>query len=300
LVCSLSIAVCSVTEGGNGQTTFSSAQEAVEALSSAVKAQEPATLRALFGPALKEIANPDRVQATNEFAAFAAALDESVRLVRKSETNYIIEVGANSWPFPIPIVERGGVWLFDSAAGVEELLNRRIGQNELQALEVMRACVDAQREYAGRDRDGDEVLEYAQKLESSEGQTDGLHWPPELNGEVSPLGPLVAEAQGVGYLKNSANPEAGPRPFHGYYFRLLTGQGKNAPGGKYNYIINGNMIGGFALVAWPAEYGRSGVMTFIVNQQGRVYHRDLSAGTAKIASKMRAYDPDPSWRISPD
>jgi len=165
---------------------------------------------------------------------------------------------------------------------------------------VMRAYVDAQREYAGKDRDGDEVLEYAQKITSSPGQTDGLYWPPELNGETSPLGPLVAEAQGEGYFKQSPAADAGPRPFHGYLFKILTSQGKHAPGGKYSYIINGNMIGGFALMAWPARYGDSGVMTFIVNQQGRVYQKDLGKRTASIVKGMKAYDPDPSWQVSQD
>jgi hypothetical protein len=162
----------------------------------------------------------------------------------------------------------------------------------------MREYVDAQREYASRDRDGDDVLEYAQKIISSPGQTDGLYWDPELNGEISPLGPFVAEAQGEGYFGGGFPPGLEPKPFHGYFFKILTGQGKHAPGGKYSYIINGNMIGGFAMVAWPAEYGESGVMTFIVNQQGRVYQKDLGHSTSKLAPKMSAYDPDPSWRIS--
>ena len=183
----------------------------------------------------------------------------------------------------------------------EELINRRVGRNELEALKSVRAYVDAQREYASRDRDGDGVLEFAQKLSSSPGKTDGLYWPIELNGEMSPLGPLMADAQGEGYnLGQGATSDDGPQPFHGYFFKILTRQGKHVPGGKYNYIINGNMIGGFAMIAWPTEYGNSGVMTFIVNQQGRVYQRDLGPETARIARKMKAYDPDPTWKLSPD
>ena len=163
----------------------------------------------------------------------------------------------------------------------------------------MRAYVAAQREYAEQDRDGDEVLEYAQKFMSAPGAKDGLYWPPDYDAEISPLGPLVGEAQSEGYMARSQGEDA-PEPFHGYFFKILTRQGQHAPGGKYNYIINGNMIGGFALVAWPADYGNSGIMTFIVNQQGRVYQKDLGPKTAKIAAKMKAYDPDETWSVSPD
>ncbi len=280
--------------------TFATPEEAVASLAAAVKAQNADALRSIFGPAVEEVTNPDRVQATNEFATFAAALEEGHRLVRQSAVRCVLEVGADRWPFPIPVVQRDGRWFFDIAAGKEELLNRRIGRNELAVLEVMRAYVEAQREYASRDRDGDGVLEYAQRIESSPGRTDGLYWPTELNGEVSPLGPMVAEARGEGYFGKSSAAGAGPQPFHGYYFKILKRQGKHAPGGKYAYVINGNMIAGFGLVAWPAEHGESGVMTFIVNQQGQVYQRDLGKNTARIARKMSAYDPDPAWQLSPD
>jgi hypothetical protein len=280
--------------------TFATPEEAAASLAAAAKAQDQTALRAIFGPALAEFENPDRVQATNEFLAFTAAFDQASRVTHDSAIKCVLEVGTNSWPFPIPIVQRNGRWIFDTAAGKEELLNRRIGRNELAVLEVMRAYVDAQREYASRDRDGDEVLEYAQRLASSPGKKDGLYWPPELDGEMSPLGPLVAQAQGEGYAMGTKGESAPREPFHGYFFKILTRQGKHAPGGKYDYIINGNMIGGFALVAWPAEYGESGVMTFIVNQQGRVYQSDLGKSTAKTAGKMTAYDPDASWQVSAD
>jgi hypothetical protein len=211
-----------------------------------------------------------------------------------------LEVGPDAWPFPIPLVKGSAGWQFDTAAGLEEILNRRIGRNELDVLRVVRAYVEAQREYASRDRDGDDVLEYAQKITSSPGLTDGLFWSPEVNGEVSPLGPLVARAQTVGYFNTAFDDIPGPRPFRGYLFRILTRQGKHAPGGKYDYIINGNMIGGFALVAWPVEYGESGVMTFIVNHRGRVYQLNLGEETAKIVRKMDAYNPDETWHASPD
>lgn len=280
--------------------TFVTPEEAVAALAATVQSPDGAALRVLFGPAHEDIQNPDRVQATNEFTLFAAAFAASHHIARESDTKCVLEVGTNAWPFPIPLVQRDGRWLFDTAAGKEEILSRRIGKNELAVLESMRAYVDAQREYASRDRDGDEVLEYAQRLASSPGTKDGLFWPPDLDGEISPLGPLVAEAQGEGYAMRSKGNDEPREPFRGYYFKILTRQGKNAPGGKYDYIINGNMIGGFALVAWPSEYGHSGIMTFLVNQQGRVYQKDLGPKTAKTAAAMISYDQDKTWTISPD
>ena len=280
--------------------TFATAEEAVSALVSATTTKDRDALHALFGPAGADLENPDRVQSTNELNTFTAAFNQTNRLARLSDSQYVLEVGTDLWPFPVPIVKKDGRWFFDTEVGKDELLGRRIGQNELVTLEAMRAYVDAQREYASQDRDGDKVLEYAQRMSSSPGKMDGLYWPTELNGEVSPLGPLVGEAQGEGYFRTPAATDAGPQPFHGYLFKILTRQGAHAPGGKHDYIINGNMIGGYALVGWPAEYGVSGVMTFIVNQQGRIYQKDLGDKTAKIVKKMRAYDPDPSWKISPD
>lgn len=279
---------------------FASPEQAIATLADAVKSQDWSALRAIFGPDLAEIENPDQVQATNELAGFAKAIEQRSRLERESSTRCVLEVGTNDWPFPIPIVQRAGRWSFDTASGREELLNRRIGQNELSALAVMRACVEAQREYAAKDRDGDGVLEYAQKLSSSPGQMDGLYWPPELSGEISPLGPMVARAQTEGYLGDLSKTDRTPQPFHGYLFKILKSQGKHAPGGKYDYVINDNMIGGFALVGWPAGYGDSGIMTFIVNQQGRLFQKDLGPSTHRIAPRMRTYDPDPTWQASPD
>ncbi|HEV8541011.1 MAG TPA: DUF2950 domain-containing protein [Verrucomicrobiae bacterium] len=280
--------------------TFETPEQAVSALIAATRTQDNDALHALFGPEGDDLENPDRVQSTNELSAFTAAYNQTNRLARLSDTEYVLEVGADLWPFPVPLEKKDGRWFFDTETGKDELLGRRIGQNELSTLEVMRNYVDAQREYATKDRDGDEVLEYAQRIASSPGQTDGLYWAPELNGELSPLGPLVAEAQGEGYFTTPAVSGGAPQPFHGYLFKILTGQGGHAPGGKYDFIVNGNMILGFALIAWPAEYGTSGVMTFIVNQQGRVYQKDLGSKTAKTVEKMHAYDPDPSWQVSPD
>jgi len=296
----LSLCLSWAARGEETLKTFATPGEAVSSLAAAAKAQDQDALRALFGPMLAGIENPDRVQATNECFAFAAALDEAYHLSNDSDTKCTLEIGTNFWPFPIPIVQRNNRWFFDTEAGKEELLNRRIGRNELATLQVMRAYVEAQREYASRDHDGDDVLEYAQKLNSSPGTRDGLYWPPGLDGEISPLGPFVAFAQAQGYELDSTGEDSVPGPFHGYFYKILTRQSKHAPGGKYDYVINGNMIGGFALVAWPARYGDSGIMTFIVNQQGRVYQKDLGPKTAKMAPAIKAYDPDSTWVTSPD
>jgi len=278
---------------------FPTPEAAVAALASAVMTTNRTELHAIFGPAADDLVNPDAVQAANEFATFAAALAETNRLVRESATRRVLELGNDYWPFPVPIVQQDRGWLFDTAAGREEVLNRRIGGNEIETLKIVRTYVQAQREYASRDRDGDDVLEYAQNFLSTPGNKDGLYWSPEPDGELSPLGPLVAAAQGEGYMKSTGE-KAGPKPFHGYLFKILTHQGKHAPGGKYDYVINGNMIGGFALVAWPAEYGETGIMTFVVNQQGRVYQKDFGPQTAKTVRAMKAYDPDKTWTVSPD
>lgn len=280
--------------------SFATPEEAVNALASALKAKDSPALRSLFGSAADELVNPDQVQAKNEFTAFAAALSQTNRLARESDTRRVLEVGTNRYPFSVPIVQKDGRWFFDAAAGKDEMLNRRIGHNELSTLSSVRAYVGAQREYASKDRDGDEVLEFAQKFLSTPGKKDGLFWPPDLDGELSPLGPLVAQAQTKGYFRDPQDPAPAPEPFHGYYFKILTRQGKHAPGGKHDFIINGNMIAGFALVAWPAGYGESGIMTFIVNQQGRVFQKDLGPNTPKTVEAMKEYDPDKTWTVSAD
>jgi len=277
---------------------FASPEAAVTALISAVSEEDPNALRKIFGPDAQDLENPDRVQATNDFREFLSAFNQTNRIIRGSDSEAVLEVGGSFWPFPVPMVKRDGNWFFDTEAGKEELLNRRIGRNERLTLEAVRAYVEAQREYSAKDRDGDRVLEFAQKILSTPGKKDGLYWPMELDGEVSPLGPMVAQAQAKGYRRNNTEGEGDREPFNGYYFKILTRQGKSAPGGKYDYIINDNMIGGFALVAWPAEYGQSGIMTFIVNQEGEVYQKDLGPKTAKTAEAMKAYNPDASWTIS--
>jgi hypothetical protein len=299
LVILLGLCVAQVMAADTGKT-FATPEEAVGALVQATSTKSGDALREIFGPAAADIQNPDRVQATNEFETFTAALTETNRLVHESATKCVLEVGTNLWPFPVPIVNQDGRWFFDTEAGEDEILSRRIGKNELAVLDTMRAYVEAQREYASRDRNGDEVLQYAQHIGSTPGTKDGLYWPSELDGEISPLGPLVAEASAEGYAMAANGQDATRAPFHGYFFKILTRQGKHAPGGKYSYIINGHMIGGFALIAWPVEYGESGIMTFIVNQQGRVYQKDLGPKTEKLAPAIKIYDPDSSWSVSPD
>jgi hypothetical protein len=279
---------------------FASPQEAVSALETAVNTTNRAEFAALFGADAEKLVNPDTVQGAKELAEFARAFNVTNRLAPETDVRMTLEVGTENWPFPIPLKKTTNGWCFDTAAGLEELINRRIGRNELDVLRAVRAYVDAQREYASRDRDNDGVLEYAQKFISSPSLTDGLYWSPQLNGEISPLGPLVAFAQGEGYFKKGVEAGEGPRPFHGYLFKILERQGKHAAGGKYDYVINGNMIGGFALVAWPVEYGESGIMTFMVNQQGRVFQKDLGNASGKVAGKMTSYDPDPTWHVSTD
>lgn len=288
------------SEAAETGEVFATPEDAIAALKTAVASQNTADLRRIFGPAAEDIQNPDRVQATNDLAEFADALNAKTRIVRESDMKYVVEAGTNSWPFPVPIVKTNGDWYFDTAAGEDEILNRRIGKNELEVLNTMRAYVDAQREYASKDRNGDEVLQYAQRITSTPGKTDGLYWPPDADGEISPLGPLVAEAQGEGYAVKGQGHETTRTPFHGYYFKILTRQGPHAAGGKYDYIINGRMIAGFGLIAWPADYGNSGIMTFIISQQGRVYQRDLGPKTDKLAPAINAYDPGPGWSPSRD
>jgi hypothetical protein len=304
LLVALTVGCPSATHAGDTKNTgrkFASPEEAVAFLRQATSTADTNALRDVLGPGSQDLMNPDRVQATNELETFSAALAETNHLVRVSDTRMVLELGNDLWPFPVPIVKKDGGWFFDTDAGKDELLSRRIGKNELGTLQVMRAYVDAQRDYASSDHDGDEVLEFAQRLVSSPGKQDGLYWPPAFEGDESPLGPLVAFAQAQGYSPQSREEEEIERgPYHGYYFKILVRQGKYAPGGKYDYVINGHMIGGFALVAWPAEYGGSGVMTFIVNQQGRVYQKDLGPKTSRLALEMPAYDPDPSWTLSED
>jgi hypothetical protein len=278
------------------EQTFDSPNEAVSALVTAAQNDDTNAIHLIFGPAGHELISPDVVQATDEFKMFKERLAELTRLIPNSDSNATLELGVDGWPFPIPLVKQGAQWHFDSAAGKNEIFARRIGRDEMGAIDVCNAYVEAQREYASQDRMGDGVLAYAQFLRSTPGTHDGLFWPTNQPGEeLSPLGPLIAQARVEGYHRAAKMLNDEQAPYHGYYFKILTSQGKHAPGGKFKYCINGRMIAGFALVAWPAEWGDTGVMTFIVNQQGKIYQKNLGSKTARIAKAMTIYDPDDTW-----
>jgi len=220
-----------------------------------------------------------------------AGVKAALRYDAETPDRGVLLIGAQPWPMPIPLVKDGDAWRFDTAEGLEEIQDRRIGRHELAAIELMREYVDAQMEYASEDRDGDELLEYAQRLLSATGSHDGLYWPDESGDDPSPLDEFVARADAEGYREHQRLGD----PYRGYYFRVLTKQGPKPPGGAYDYVINGNMIAGFGLLAWPAESGNSGVKAFLVNQQGRVYEKDLGADTAQLAGAIEAYDPAEGW-----
>jgi hypothetical protein len=279
------------------QRHFASPEEAVQALTDAAKSSDGAAMSALFGSDVKELLSGDPRQDAIERASFAKSLGQFSHLVRKTDDSYVLNIGAKNWPMPIPIVRRDGQWFFDTAAGKEEILSRRIGEDEITAINVCRTYVQAQREYASEDRDGGGMMKYSQRLKSTPEMKDGLYWPAKGSEEQSPLGPLVAEARAEGYSGKTV--EGQPQPFHGYRFKILTAQGPAAAGGAYNYVINGNLIGGFALVAYPAHCGQSGVMTFIVNQWGKVYQSNLGEKSTDIASAMAEFNPDDSWSLVP-
>lgn len=274
--------------------SFSNPDEAAKSLMEAINSGDNNQLIALFGDQEAELlSSGDEVQDKNNRAEFAALASEKMRVEASNDNKAILHVGKSDWPFPIPLVKKGNIWQFDAEQGRQEILNRRIGRNELSTIAAMRGYVEAQFDYASVDRDNDDVSEYAQKFRSEPGRFDGLFWEAAEGQPQSPLGPLFAQAKAEGYKAKDASEK--PSPYHGYYYRILTRQGAHVPGGKYDYIINGNMIAGFGLVAFPAQYGSSGIMTFVVNHQGKVYQKDLGAKTAEIAEKMKEYNPDSTW-----
>ena len=277
------------------QKTFKSPEEAAKSLMEAVKSNDTKELLAIFGPAGKElISSGDEVADKAGREHFVKDYEEMNKLEKETENKVTLVVGNREWPLPIPIVKKGETWVYDTMAGKEELLNRRIGRNELNTIQTCLAYVDAQREYAIKDRDSDKVREYAQKFGSTKGKKDGLYWEAKEGEEQSPLGSLAAQAVREGYT--GRKPGDKPSPYHGYYYKILKAQGKNAEGGACDYVINGKMIGGFALVAYPAEYGASGIMTFIINHDGVVYEKNLGKDTVKIATAITKYDPDKTWK----
>jgi Protein of unknown function (DUF2950) len=276
------------------QLTYKTPADAFTALIAAARAEDSKALLAVLGPEGESfVVSEDPVADKQALERFVAAYDAANHIEMTGKDKATLVVGKEEWPFPVPAVKKGASWHLDAAAGKEEILDRRIGRDELAVLEVCQAYVDAQREYASKDRNADGYIEYAQKFLSSPGAHDGLYWPTKEGEEESPLGPLVVEAQAAGYTLGKEH-EA-PTPYYGYYYRILKGQGPHAKGGAYDYVINGHMIGGFAMVAFPAQYGVTGIMTFIVNHDGVIYEKDLGPDTEALAEKMKLFDPGPGW-----
>ena len=269
--------------------SFTSPDEAVSALIAAARKGDAKTLRQLFGPDSEEIVSSgDPVADAKARENFLAMYDAKHALAPESEDKVWLQIGADDWPPPVPLVRRDGRWYFDGAEGADEIVYRRVGSNELGAIAVCRGYVDAQLEYASRDHDGEGAGIYAHKLVSDPGTQNGLYWETVEGEEPSPVGPFIAAAAAEGY-------KAGNAAYHGYRYRSLFRQTENASGGAVEYFDNGVLRNGFALVAWPTEYGVSGVMTFIVNQDGVVFQKDLGEGTDDVVAAMNAYDPDSSW-----
>jgi hypothetical protein len=277
--------------------TFETPQAAAQAMVEALGSDEFGAIVELLGSDFEaKLKGGDEAAARVQMEEAHTAAQEFNELREDGDDRRIMIIGPAVWPLPFPIVRKDGRWSFDTAAGIEEVINRRIGRNELNAIAVADAYIAAQREYASVDRDGDEVREYATRISSRPGKRDGLYWEiDEQSGESpSPFGPLVAD--GRAYLDGH---EPGD-PYQGYFFKVLTRQGLNPPGGRYDYVINGNMIGGFALVAFPADYGNSGIMSFVVSHQGKVLHKDLGEDTDLIAAGMQEYNPDETWTDARD
>ncbi|MGA9800072.1 MAG: DUF2950 domain-containing protein [Terriglobales bacterium] len=271
-----------------GQKTFSSAEEASNALVTAARSNDEKALLDILGPDGKQIiSSGDESEDAESRANFVDRYQEMHRLVKEPDGTTTLYIGAENWPTPIPLLNKGNTWYFDTEAGKKEILFRRIGRNEMSTIRVCEELVAAQKEYYSTHQN-----QYAQKIFSDEGQQDGLYWKAPDGGSPSPVGPLVASAAANSYAKSQ---EQGPTPFRGYYFHILTRQGKNSPGGRKNYIVDGKMTQGFAFVAYPAEYRSSGVMTFIVDQDGIVYQKDLGKKTS-LAKSMKEYNPDSSWQ----
>ncbi len=276
------------------QQGFTSPQQAVDALVAAVQDDNDSELLAILGPGSEDlISSGDKVADQNSRKRFLAAFEEKNSLEPQKADQVALIVGSREFPFPIPLLKQAGAWYFDTPAGREEILNRRIGRNELHTIEVVQAYTAAQREYACLKHNGDGPM-FAQRFASSEGQKDGLYWPAGEDEPESPFGPLIARATEEGYA--GGLDEKPPEPFHGYYFKILTAQGVHAYGGAFDYVVNGQMILGFGLAAYPAKYGASGVMTFIVNQAGVIFEKDLGENTASEAAAMTTFDPDDTWR----
>jgi len=280
------------------QQTFASAQDAADALVRAVQADDTGATLSILGPAAKDLLGTgDPVADRKHREEFARASKAGWKLVADAVTpdRFELAVGEKEWPFPIPIVRSGGRWRWDTAEGRREILARVIGRDEITAIEICRAYLQAQREYASAPRDGTDLRQYAQHIVSSPGKQDGLYWPTTGNEPESPAGEIFARMSGEGYTEEKGKPKI----FHGYRFRILKAQGQHARGGARDYVVKGHMIGGFGLVAFPVDYGVTGITTFIVNQDGVVYEKDLGPKTVGVATKMKTYDPNSSWHPAP-
>lgn len=276
-----------------GEKTFPSPGDAVLALYNAAKSNDSDSLNAIFGSNAGQILHTgDDVADKNALTKFVAQYDQMHRVVAAPDQTVTVYVGPENWPMPIPVVKNsGGAWYFDTQNGLKEILYRRVGNNEDDAMDVLHALIDAQKEYASTTHDGEKTKHYAMKLVSDEGKQDGLYWKTADNDPPSPIGPLLAGASDEGYRRNQGQ----PTPFHGYIYRLLTKQGAAAKGGARDYMANGQLSRGVAFLAYPAAYRNSGVMTFIVNQDGVVYQKDLGADTAKLAEAITDFNPDGTW-----
>jgi Protein of unknown function (DUF2950) len=284
--------LCAAASVASAQQAFKTPDEAASALVSAAKTGDRKAIVTVLGPDGEDIVSSgDEVADAATRQKFIAAYDAKHEIAMEGDNKATMVIGLEDFPLPIPLVRKDGMWQFDTVAGRREILARRIGKNELDAIQASLAYVDAQNEYAEKDRTGAGVGTYAQRIISQPGKKDGLYWPTSQGEDASPLGELVAEATAQGYRAGGER-----APFHGYYFKILTKQGAAAPGGELEYVVRGKMIGGFALVAYPAEYRNSGVMTFIVNHAGTVFQKDLGPDTAKLAERMSAFNPDKTWQ----
>jgi len=277
------------------QETFASPEEAVAALIKAVQANDTKALRAILGPnSEKLLASGDPVADANARKRFLDDYAASHALTPRNDGQQVLVIGQNAWPLPIPLVRTGETWRFDATIGAREIVNRRIGQNELLTIRTLLAAVEAEKDYFDRVKRGSGTGIYAERMLSTADRKDGLYWDAPSGEAPSPLGPLIEQAQSEGY-PGAMSPKGVPVPYHGYVYRILKSRGPNAPGGIKNYVMNGQMTEGFALVAWPAAFENSGIMTFVVDQDGIVFQKDLGPNTAKIAAGMTSFNPDVTW-----
>jgi Protein of unknown function (DUF2950) len=296
IICVVGLTFIAMTESyaAASQQSFESPQAGVTALIKAVKANDKHALRAIFGSeGSKLLRSGDSVADAHSRAMFSKAYDEANKVVLDGEAQATLVIGKDEWPMPIPLVKYPDGWRFDTAKGKDEILKRRIGRNELETMQVCLVIVDAEREYAARHLDSDGVPVYASRFMSSPGKRDGLFWPTHANEAQSPLGALLATAADEGYANKGMLRR---NAYHGYYYRILTSQGEDAPEGARDYLVKGKMIGGFAVIAYPARYGASGVMSFLVNHDGVIYENDLGRKTKTIAATITTFNPGAAWK----